>query len=143
MLNIRLIKGALALLALAAFAAAQAQNVVGSWNGKMDMSGVKPKDANEKAMLDMMKSMMASMSIKLNMKADKTYHIDISGTIQGKAHKQTEDGKWSQSGKTITVVDPKGKKETMTVSSDGKRMVMVPRSDEKGPKGAQMIFTRA
>jgi hypothetical protein len=55
---------------------------------------------------------------------------------------QTESGKWSQSGKTITVIDSKGKSEKMTLSADGKHMVMTPPVGDRGPKGMKLVFNR-
>ncbi|MFI5386402.1 MAG: hypothetical protein ACHQ50_09810 [Fimbriimonadales bacterium] len=136
-LSLRLV---IALAASVAFVAACAQNAAGNWSGHVDFSGAKGKDAQEQKMIDGMKKTFGAAIIKLTMKADKTYHLvfpPVSG-MKG----QTEDGKWSQKGKAVTMTDPKGKSETATLSSDGKKMVMLPPASDPGPKGLKMVFTR-
>lgn len=127
-------------LSIAAYAAVHAQNAVGNWSGKIDFGAAKGKDANEQKQIDMVKAMSKSMTIKLVMKRDKTYTITFGG--QG-AKGRSETGKWSQSGKTITTVDPKGKKQTITISSNGKTMTSFPSPEEHAPAGIKIIFTRA
>lgn len=129
------------LLAAALCTGAFAQNVVGSWNGKIDMSQYKPKDANEKKMVDQMKTFMTSMKIKLTLKADHTYLFEGTGG-PANSKPQIEKGKWSQSGRTVTAIDPKGKKQNMTVSADGRTMVAVPGPEDHAPKGMRFVFTR-
>jgi len=126
-------------LSIAAYAAVHAQNAVGNWSGKIDFGAAKGKDANEQKQIDMIKGMSKSMTIKLVLKRDKTYSISFGG--QG-APATPETGKWSQSGKTVTTVDPKGKKQTMTISSNGKTMTAIPPAEEHAPAGIKIIFTR-
>lgn len=126
-----------------AYAAASAQSAVGNWSGKIDMSAVKAKDANQKAQIDMFRQIVSKSTIKLSMKNDKTYRFSMTATVGGKSQTTSEDGKWSQKGRSVTTVDPKGKKNTMTISADGKKMIMLPGADEDAPKGAKMVFTRS
>ena len=127
--------------ACAVSVAAFAQNAAGTWNGKLDLSGVHPKDAKEKQGIDQMRTMMASASIKLTLKGDHTFSVTFS--MGGKGQGMTENGKWSQSGRTVTMIGKKGKPEKLTISANGKQMIMTPPADDKGPKGMKAIFTRA
>lgn len=121
-------------LSLAAFA----QNVTGKWKGKIDLSAIKATTDTEKKQLAMMKQMLEKTYLNLDLKANKSYSVEIGG-FPGQKPK-TESGTWSQSGRTITV---KGKKtESMTVSADGKTLTMIPPSNEKAPKGMKIIFKR-
>jgi hypothetical protein len=129
----------LTLAACAVSIAAFAQSPVGSWNGKLDLSGVHAKDAKEKQMVDQMKTMMASTVIKLTFKGDHTYSMAFS---MGKGQGMTETGKWSQSGRTVTVTGKNGKPEQLTLNANGKQMVMVPPKGDKAPQGMKAIFTR-
>ncbi|HTQ08810.1 MAG TPA: copper resistance protein NlpE N-terminal domain-containing protein [Fimbriimonadaceae bacterium] len=138
-----LIRTTAVLFAVVICALANAQNAAGTWTGKMDLSAVKPKDANEKMQVDMMKKILAGSKVTLSLKANKTYHFTMTATFQGKSQTQNEDGKWSQQGRSVTTIDPKGKKNTLTLSADGKKMIMVPNADDSAPKGAKMIFIRA
>jgi hypothetical protein len=128
---------ALVVTVCTAWSVSYGQNVVGNWTGHIDVSAAKGKDAKEQKMIDSMKGMFAKMIIKLNFKADKTYAVTTSG-MGPKA--QTETGKWSQSGKTVTVYDKKGKAEKMVLS--GNTLVMTPPTGNSGPKGMKIVFSR-
>jgi hypothetical protein len=121
---------------------AYAQSAVGNWTGKMDFSQIKPKDAKEKQQVDMARQMLAKTSIQLTFKSDKTYAITFAGGPTG-SKPTTETGKWSQKGRTITVLDKKGKPETLTIDSKGKTMTMVPPADQGAPKGFRLLFSKA
>jgi len=125
------------------FSTCLASSPVGSWNGHLDMTAVKGKDAKEQAGIDAMKKMFSSMSLKMSFKADKTYTVTTSMSMGGPAKTQTESGKWTQSGQTVTVFDKKGKGQAMTLSANGKQMVMVPPAGDKGPKGLKIVFARS
>lgn len=122
-------------LSLGAFA----QSVAGKWKGKIDMSAVKATTDTQKQQLQMMKQAFEKCYFNLEMKGDKTYAIEMGGFPGQKP--TNEKGKWSQSGRTITV---KGKKDTqkMTVSADGKTMTMVPPAQQGMPKGLKIVFKR-
>lgn len=133
----------LALVTFACLAAlgAYAQSAVGSWSGHVDFSGAKGKDAKEQKSIDQMKQMFGSATIKLTMSANKTYHIVFPpvGGMKG----QTEDGKWTQKGNAVTFIDPKAHKETATLSSDGRTMVLLPPKEDPGPKGIKVVLKRS
>ena len=121
-------------------AAVSAQSPVGTWTGKMDFSAAKTKNANEKTQLDMAKQIFQKMSMRLTMNKNKTYKLVIGGGPNGQS--MTDTGKWSQSGKTITVTGKKGRGEKMTISPDGKKMTMFPPSGAGGPQGLKMVFSK-
>jgi hypothetical protein len=131
----------LVLGASAAWASSYAQSAVGTWTGHIDVSAVKAADANQQKMMDSMKKMFASTVLKLSLKADKTYSIVITG-MGPSAKPTTETGKWSQSGRTVTVSDKSGKPQAMNLSANGKTMVMTPPSGKGGPAGMKIVFTK-
>lgn len=131
---------ALIVSVLAVSLAAYAQSPVGKWSGKLDVSAVKPKNATEKQQIDAMKKMFAGPFISLELRANKTYTVTFSAP--GGQKPSSESGKWSQSGRTISVTGKK-KTEKMTISADGKQMIMLPPADDKSsPKGMKVVFTR-
>ena len=130
---------ALIVTVCAAWSVSYGQNVVGSWSGRVDVSAVKAKDAKQQQGIDMVKGMFAKMTIKMVLKGDKTYTVTTSG-MGPKA--QTETGKWSQSGKTVTVFDKSGKAQKMTLSPNGRSLVMTPDAGNGAPQGMKIVFSR-
>ena len=127
-------------LALASAAVASfGQSATGHWIGHVDFSGFKAKDAQQQKMIAQMKPMLAKMHADLTLKANHTYSVVISGGPGNQ--KESHTGKWSQSGRTVTVTDEKGKPQKMTVSADGRRMELS--SNDKGaPSGVKLIFAK-
>jgi len=83
-----------------------AAKIPGTWKMQIDSSGMAEKD---KAMVEMAKSFLSSMSITL--KEDKTAELTAMG--------QSEKGKWSLEGDKITITAEKGDPMVGVVSSDG------------------------
>jgi hypothetical protein len=136
----------LASLALFActFAICLATSPVGTWSGHVDVSGVKAKDAKEQKQLDMMKQMFSSMMVKITFKGDKTCTISASfGAASKGGAPQSQSGKWSQKGQVVTVTDSNGKSQAMTMSANGKQMLVDAPSGGGGPKGAKFVFVRS
>jgi len=119
---------------------AYGQSPVGNWSGRMDVSQAKPKNAKEMNRIDEARKKLGSISFKLLMRSDKTFTVTIASA--GSVKRVTQDGKWSQSGRTITVTDKTGQPRNMTISANGKQMTMAPPAYAKAPKGVQMIFSR-
>lgn len=123
--------------ALVSVTAAFAASAVGTWNGKIDMSGMKIPNSHGPdgdKQINMMKQMMGSMKITLNLKGDHTYVVTTSGGMQKTP--KSETGKWTQSGNVISVTG-KNKTEKMTLSANGKTMTMAP----DNAQGLKIIFT--
>lgn len=131
-------------------AAIAATNVVGKWNGKVQVDESKipaAKTPNEKKMRASMISMMKKTKITLNLKSDKTFALTIAIPEQKKP--MQIEGKWSQAGNVVTATATKenGKATTgedkkpvkIYVSKDGKSMSMTPPG--AGNQG-KIVFTR-
>jgi hypothetical protein len=139
------------LAAFALVAYAQAPNVLGKWTGKMevDMSSMpKPKNDQEKQMMDSMVKMTKDIRFVLTLNRDKTYTIDISGVPAGpNGQKPPQDkGKWVQAGEKITLTPEKRPNQqgtpptvTITAARDGKKMTM--QLPGGGPRG-NVVFTK-
>lgn len=144
---------------LVAVGVAQAQNVTGAWNGKlaMDLSKMpKAKDAAQQKQMDAIATMLKSIKVNLNMGANKTFVMKVSGLPQmgganGKkpATGQTAEGTWTQKGNVITLkitksngAAPKGanNSQEMKILDGGKRMELEP-SNSRG-MGGKIIFIR-
>ena len=114
-------------LALAA-PLALAANPVGHWTGKM-MIKMPPVPANapaqQKAMMQKIMTQMASARIMLDLKPNKTFTVSMNGMPQAGA--KTESGNWSQKGNVVTTTQskPGSKPQSMTLSPDGKKMILV------------------
>ncbi len=153
-------------LAYSAFAA----NVVGKYNGKLniDLSAIKKMvqekaakgDANAKQqaeqalkMIDQQGKMIASSVIKLELKKDGT--LTLVQTVNGKTENET--GKWTAKGNSITISNLTGKNGgpkslTGTISKDGKTLFFdlsdemkkqaAKRAGQPAPKGS-LTFKRA
>lgn len=128
-------------LAFVLVASAFSQNPVGNWNGKIDFSGFKPKDANEKAMMDQMRPLFSSMRARLVVKKDHTYTADFTGGAKGQSKK--DSGKWTQNGMVVVMTDKTGKSQKLSISKDGKTMINTPSAEEHVPSGVRLIFKRA
>lgn len=131
---------AVVLSASLACLAAASQSPVGTWSGKIDASQAKPKDDGERQMLAAMKPMLGQFRAKLVVKADHTYSAEFTGDQKGGTTK--ESGKWSQSGQTVTITDPKGKTQKLVMSSNGKIMINTPGPEDHMPAGIKLVFTR-
>jgi hypothetical protein len=130
-------------LTLCSFAfAAFAQNAAGKWKGKIDTSAMKATNENERKGLAMMKKMFEKAYINLELKSNKTYSVEMGG--MGTPKPTSETGKWSQTGRTVSVTSTK-KTEKMTISADGKTMIMLPPAADASnmPKGMKIVFKRA
>lgn len=114
-------------LALAA-PLALAASPVGHWTGKMTIKmPTLPPSANpqQKAMMQKVMSQMAQARIMLDLKANKTFTVSMSGMPQA-AGAKTESGTWSQKGNVVTTnqAKPGSKPQSMNLSPDGKTMTL-------------------
>jgi hypothetical protein len=137
------------LLALTAISvAAFAQNPVGTWKGKIQidksaLAGV--QDPKQKEMALKMLSQVEAMTLSLNVKANKTFVVNIPSMAGQPA--QSSEGTWTQKGNQVTLVTTKrqgkavtnDKPKSMTLAPGGKKMVMVA---NEGPQKATITFTR-
>ena len=105
------------MLALSALALA-VKPPVGSWNGKVNATMGTPPAGTPPQQVAMVKQMLASIKVKLSLKADKTYSI----TTTAPQGSQTDSGKWSISGSTIKMTSSKGKTTTGSYSADGNKI---------------------
>ncbi len=130
---------------------ANVADVSGAWNGRIDASSLKlPPEATKtkeaKAQVSKMFEDIKKFKIKLTLNKNKTFKVAATGNIGGKPINSTSEGKWTQSGNTITMTSTKqdGKPAAdktpvkATVSGDGRTMTL---SDPK-MMGAKVIFTR-
>lgn len=136
------------LFAVVAISAASfAQNPVGAWKGKIaiDTSTLpKPQNAEQKKQMDQGMQQLRSMVLRLNLKANKTFTIDV--PAMGPAPAQKGEGTWSQKGNKVTLITTKqngkapadSKPQTMTIATGGKKMVLTP----PGPQKVTITFTR-
>lgn len=124
-----------------------AQSPVGAWNGKLqiDQSTIpKAQNAEQKKMIDGMIAQVKAATLKLSMKANRTFTILVPSIGGQKA--QNAEGTWTQKGRTVTLVTTKqnGKapKETrpqkMLMDASGRKMTLV----ASGPEKVKIIFTR-
>lgn len=137
------------LLALAAVAvSAIAQNPVGAWKGKIQMdasSMPKAQNAQQKQLIDKMLAQMKSMTLGLNMKANKTFTIDVP-SVGGQPGMKGE-GTWSQKGNSVILVTTKqngkpptnSKPQTLKIQPGAKKMVL---TNMEGPQKVSIIFTK-
>ncbi len=123
------------------------QNPVGAWKGKLNVNTAtmpKASTPEQQKMIDKLLAQVKAATLKLDMKANKTFAIQIP-SIAGQRARNAE-GKWSQSGRTITLITtkedgkpPKDKKpQKMIIDASGKKMSLTP----TGSKQAAIIFTR-
>ena len=130
---------ALALVAAAPFALAA--NPVGKWTGKMMIKmPTLPPSANpqQKAMMEKVMSQMSQARITLDLKANKTFTVSMTGMPQAQGAK-TETGMWSQKGNVVTTTQAKAgsKPQSMTLSPDGKTLTLtIPNGQGK------VVFTK-
>lgn len=136
------------LLAIAAVAvSAIAQNPVGAWKGKIQMdasSMPKAQNAQQQQMIDKMLAQMKSITLGLNVKANKTFTIDVP-SVGGQPGMKGE-GTWSQKGNSVTLVTtkqngkpPKNSKPQTLKLESAKKMVL---TNMEGPQKVSIIFTR-
>jgi hypothetical protein len=140
-------KKIVALLVLATAAVgAFAQSPVGSWNGKLSVDSMpKAQTPDQQKMVNQIMEQVKKMTFKLNMKANKTFTIDVPAMMGGKAQKA--EGTWSQKGSAITLVTTKqngtapknSKPQTMKIDASGKKMVL---NAGEGPRKATITFTK-
>jgi hypothetical protein len=137
----------LAIIALLA-TAALAQNPVGKWNGRMevDQKKMSAQSPEAKKMMEQLVEMMGKMRFALELKADKTFTIKVTGVDpSGKKQEENVSGTWTQSGAVLTLTDKpktanqKPQPQKLTLSKDGKKLTL-------SPPGAgeeiQLVFTR-
>jgi len=138
----------LAAVAVAAFAVAPAYaaNPVGKWKGTVDAK-MPPVPASatpeQKKMMQSAMAMIKNMSFNLDMKANKTYTVEIKGGPNGQTQKET--GKWSQKGNTVTLSSTRNGKtqsQNATLSADGKTLTIVP-PQQGAPGATKLIFKKA
>lgn len=155
-----IIRVSAAVAAMAVVSMSMAQNVVGAWKGKMELDmSVVPKGQNadqQKAMVEMIKKMMGNMTMNLTLNSDKTFTMVVTGLpanpqTQQKAKEQKAKGKWVQKGSTITLTvteangaKPKGenKPQNLTVSKDGKKLILIPNAPGAQLGKSRVVFTR-
>jgi hypothetical protein len=129
MLSIRRVGASV--FALLIVASSFAASVVGSWHGRADFSGYKPKNAKQE---DPMRKMVASMSFAVQFKADKTCTFTISGGMSKTPQKK--QGTWSQAANVVTMKDGPTTNQ-LILSANGKTLTMTP----VGADGVRLIFT--
>jgi hypothetical protein len=125
-----------------------AQSAAGAWKGKLNLTMDLPKtsDPKMKALMDQQMAAMKAITIHLTFKADKTYTLTTSGTPPQMGGGQTDKGKWTQTGKTVTITSTKvaskeNKPQKMTLSADGKTLTMlIP--GPNGKPGGNILFKR-
>jgi hypothetical protein len=130
-----------AVCSVALISAAFAGSPVGKWKGKISASIPKlPESATaeqKKQVADGM-AMIAKMVIEMDVKADKTYTVNITG---GPQSQPPQKGNWSQKGNVVIFTSQKNQSgQKMNLSNDGKTMKA---SMGSGAQGASVTFTRA
>jgi hypothetical protein len=129
-------------------AAAFAQSAVGAWNGKLQLDTSqmpKAKTAEQQKMIDKALAQVRALTLKLNLKADKTFTVSVPPIMGQPTH--TASGTWTQKGRTVTMITlkedgkpPKDKKpQSMTIDPSGKKMVLVAGD---GPRAQKVVFTK-
>lgn len=116
---------------------------VGTWNGKLDTSGMKlptPKTDAEKKQIQMGVAMMAKVKIVIIFKADKTYTATMTNP---NGQKSTNGGTWSQEGMTVKTKGKNGNATTLAMSADGKRMTATPPANQGTPPGLKVVLVKA
>ena len=124
---------------LSASVLAFSQSAAGTWNGRIDASGMKPQDAQQEMMVAQLKTMLPLVKMKLTMMPNRTYRLNVT---RGPGRKgDTESGKWTQAGRTVTIRPHKGAARKMTISANGRTMVMM--TSAGGVKGMRVVFTKS
>jgi hypothetical protein len=113
---------------------------VGHYEGKIDIDqATKDKITQANPQGAAMLQEFESMSIALNLNADKTYSARLSGMSKRNANNRS--GTWTLSGNTITITNGGANKtvETLTASEDGKTLTQESNNDIPG---AKIVFTK-
>ncbi len=117
-----------AAISTSAFAAPK---VLGKWNGHVTIDTKKilsqmpaTMDAKAKANVVEMMKKTSKMLILLNLKANNTYTVDVSGAPGGQKPEQ-DGGTWTLSGSTLSLKGKKGNPQAATVAKDGKSITIV------------------
>jgi hypothetical protein len=118
-----------------AVASATAASIIGTWHGSADVSAAKSPSWMDAKQYKTMIATAASIKVVLVFKPDKTFTSTL--TSNGAPKPQTSRGTWSQTGSTIKIASG-GSVRTLTLSSNGKKLVMIP---DHG-FGVKMIFKR-
>lgn len=140
-------KFAIFLAVVAVSAASFAQSPVGAWKGKVKIDRAtlpKVTDPEQKKQMETGLKQVESMVFKLNLKANKTFTIEVPAL--GPAPAQKGEGTWSQKGNKVTLVTTKqngqpptnSKPQTMTIDAGGKKMILTP----EGPQKITITFTK-
>lgn len=135
------LRGLFAATFLTVSAFALAASPVGTWKGKIDLSGVKmptPQNAEQKAQMDKGLAMLRALNFTLNLKQDKTYVVTITNQPKGEKPQPPQTGKWSQSGNKITMNGKSGNSQTATLSANGKTLTVVPPNSN----GMKLVFRK-
>ena len=106
----------------------------GKWAGKISVDESKV-DAKMKPQIEMYKGLFEKASMSLEIKADKTGSISVTGM----GPDQTDTMKWTAEGKVISVTPSKGKAMNMKMSDDGKTLTA---DLPGGSQGMTLTFTR-
>lgn len=137
------------LLALAAVTvSAFAQNPVGAWKGKVQLEKAnlpKAQNAEQQKMIDKMLAQVKSMTLNLNMKANKTFTIDVPS--MGGQPGMKGEGTWSQKGNAITLVTTKqngkppktSKPQTMKIEPGARKMTL---TNNEGGQKVSILFSK-
>lgn len=110
-----------------------AANVVGVWNGKIqfDMAKImKNAKPDQKQLIQKGLAGAKKVKIVLTLKADRSFITTVTGSMAGQ--NTSSEGKWMQSGKTVTLTTtkragkPVGKTQSqvLSVAPNGKMMFM-------------------
>jgi hypothetical protein len=117
---------AVATLSIVASSAIAAPKVAGAWKGKLkiDMSKLpKPTDAQQAAMIKQQVAMQQNMVINLNLAANGTFKLTLSGTPMA-AQAPTQKGTWKVNGRSLVLTSTdtpsNGKAQTFTFAKDFK-----------------------
>ncbi|MFY9234578.1 MAG: hypothetical protein WAO58_08980 [Fimbriimonadaceae bacterium] len=140
------VAAALTVLAVAGVA----QNLIGTWTGKVQIDASKmPKGQNpeQQKMIDSSLAVVKKMRISVNLRANKTYTATVSG-VPGGTKGQASEGTWKvQGGKLwLTSLKENGKASTtkkpqpFVIAKNGKSFYMD--APGGGGMGGRVTFTR-
>jgi|DewCreStandDraft_4_1066084.scaffolds.fasta_scaffold357999_1 hypothetical protein len=126
---------------------ANAQNVVGKYNGKMFFNREEiPKNLSKEQLAQVEASLkeLDKMKLTLTISKDKTFKLVSTGGPRGMTN--SSGGTWTLSGTNLEFTfktvnekpSPKSEKQTLTVSEGGKTLTMRPNNSK-----SRVVFTRA
>jgi hypothetical protein len=132
------------------FTSAIAQSPVGKWTGKLNLKMPQlpaTADANTRQMVEQGLAAVKKMTLHLTFNKDKTYTMFTKDAPAQAGGEQKDNGTWSQSGKTISIISTrKGKKaeqpQTMVFSADAKVLTMTLPGGPNGGSSGNIVFKK-